>query len=242
MNKFRVAVLANLKVNAPHFDGMAEDQWDDLDSEKTVNALVEAVRAGGHTSEFLEGNLTLFDTIHKFKPDICFNICEGHFGDAREAQVPAMLEMMQVPYTGSKVLALALALDKPMTKRVLAYHDLPTPPFQVFERDDEPISPDMTFPMFVKPSREGTGMGVSAKSIVNNEQELREQVAYIHGKYKQTALVEKFIAGREVTLGLVGNLRGPAARRAPQDEYAPRLLGGVLLLTPNEVGLKTFLD
>ena len=85
MSKFRVALLANLKVNAPHFDGMAEDQWDDLDSEKTVNALVEAVRAGGHVCEFLEGDISLLDTVRKFKPDICFNICEGHFGDARRS-------------------------------------------------------------------------------------------------------------------------------------------------------------
>jgi len=99
MKKYRVALLANLKVNAPKFDGMAEDQWDDLDSEKTVNALVEAIIAGGHKCEFLEGDLTLFDTLPKYKPDICFNICEGHFGDAREAQVPAILEMMRIPYT-----------------------------------------------------------------------------------------------------------------------------------------------
>src|SRR4030067_1269236 len=117
MKPYKVAVLANLKKNAPHFEGMAPDQWDDLDSEKTVNALVEAIRAGGYTCEFLEGNLTLFETLPLYKPDICFNICEGHFGDAREAQIPSLLEMMRIRYTGSKVLTLALALDKQMTKR-----------------------------------------------------------------------------------------------------------------------------
>jgi D-alanine-D-alanine ligase len=159
MQTFRVALLANLKTNAPKIEGMPEDQWADLDSEKTVDALVDAIRAGGHTCEFLEGDASLIDTVRQFKPDICFNICEGHFGDAREAQVPAILEMLRIPYTGSKVLTLALALDKPMTKRVLTYHDLPTPAFQVFERVDEPLSSDMHFPLFVKPSREGTGMG-----------------------------------------------------------------------------------
>src|SRR4030066_1686733 len=163
MKKFKVALLANLKKNAPKFDGMAVDQWDDLDSEKTVNALVEAIRAGGYTCEFLEGNLSLFETIPVYKPDICFNICEGHFGDAREAQIPSLLEMMRIPYTGSKVLTLALALDKPMTKRVFAFHNLPTPDFQTIERMDEPLSPEMGFPLFVKPSREGTGRGVSRK-------------------------------------------------------------------------------
>ena len=242
MKRFRVAVLANLKKNAPHFDGMAEDQWADLDSEGTVNNLVDAVRAGDHECEFLEGDVTLFDTVRKYKPDICFNICEGHFGDAREAQIPAILEMMRIPYTGSKVLTLALALDKPMTKRVLHYHDLPTPPFQVFERADEPISDDMTFPMFVKPSREGTGMGVSAKSIVNNEDELREQVAYTHERYKQTALVEKYIEGREVTVGLVGNLEKPAARRLPEDEEAARIEAGLHFFPPMEVNLKPYMD
>jgi D-alanine-D-alanine ligase len=139
VKKFRVAVLANLKKNAPHFEGMPDDFWDDLDSEKTTHALVEAIRAGGHESEFLEGDISLFDTIRKYRPDICFNICEGHFGDAREAHIPVILEMLSIPYTGSKVLTLALALDKPMTKRVLVYHDLPTPLFQSFELIDEPL-------------------------------------------------------------------------------------------------------
>jgi D-alanine-D-alanine ligase len=240
MKKFKVAVLANLKVNAPKFEGMAEDQWDDLDSEKTVEALLNAIRSGGHACEFLEGDITLYDTIRKYSPDICFNICEGHFGDAREAQVPALLEMLQIPYTGSKVLTLALALDKSMTKRVLTYHDLPTPSFQTFERVDEPLSSDMVFPLFVKPSKEGTGMGVSRQSIVNNETELREQVNHIHNRYKQPALVERYIEGREVTVGVVGNLEGVVARRMPEDESAPRVQAGLRFFPPMEVNLQPF--
>ena len=242
MKSFRVALLANLKTNAPHFEGMPDDQWADLDSEKTVNSLVEAIRAGGHTCEFLEGDLSLFDNLRKFKPDICFNICEGHFGDAREAQVPAVLEMLRIPYTGSKVLTLSLALDKPMTKRILHWHELPTPAFQTFERPDEPLNDDMNFPLFVKPSREGTGMGVSGKSIVRNEEELREQVEAIVGRYKQTALVEHYIEGREVTVGVVGNLIGPVARRLPENENAPRIQAGLYFLPPMEVNLQPFMD
>ncbi len=240
MKKFRVALLANLKVNAPKFDGMPKDLWADLDSEKTVNALVDAIREGGHECDFLEGNITLVSSLEKYKPDICFNICEGHFGDARESQVPALLEMLRIPYTGSKPLTLALALDKPMTKRVLVYHDLPTPPFQTFEREDEPLDPSLKFPLVAKPSREGTGMGVSAKSIINNEDELREQIAHINERYKQPALVERYIEGREVTVGVVGNLQGPVARRMPENDNAPRIQAGLRFLPPMEVDLTPY--
>lgn len=242
MNKLRVALLANLKANAPRWEGMAADQWDDLDSEKTVSALVDVIRAGGYVCEFLEGDATLMDTVRKFNPDICFNICEGHFGDARESQVPAILEMLRIPYTGSKVTTLALALDKPMTKRILRWHDLPTPAFQTFERVDEPLHDDLTFPLFVKPSREGTGMGVSIRSVVHDESELREQLSYIIGKYHQAALVERFIEGREVTVGLVGNLIGPVARRLPDHHHAPRIQAGLRFFPPMEVDLEPYRD
>jgi len=242
MKNFKVALLANLKINAPKFEGMAQDQWDDLDSEKTIKSLVEAIRAGGHTCEFLEGNLSLLTTLPSFKPDICFNICEGHFGDAREAHVPSILEMMRIPYTGSKVLTLALSLDKPMTKRVIAFHDLPTPSFQTFERIDEPLAIDMSFPLFVKPSREGTGMGVSRNSIVHDENEMREQISVIIDKYKQPALVERYIEGREVTIGFVGNLLGPVAHRLPDDETARRIQAGLHFFPPMEVDLSPFTE
>jgi len=240
MKKIKVAVLANLKVNAPKFEGMSEDQWDDLDSEKTVNVMLEAIRSAGHECEFLEGDRTLMETLPTFKPDICFNICEGHFGDSREAQVPALLEMLRIPYTGSKVLTLALALDKPMTKRILHWHSLPTPAFQEFDRSDSPMDEDLKYPLFVKPSREGTSMGVSAKSIVKNENELREQVSFIINKYRQPALVETYVEGREITVGMVGNLIGPVARRLPVNPKAPRIQAGLYFLPPMEVNLKPF--
>jgi D-alanine-D-alanine ligase len=235
-----VALLANLKKNAPTLPGMSPDHWDDLDSDETIQAISGAIEAGGHHVTFLEGDLTLFDNLRKVKPDICFNICEGHFGDGREAQVPAMLEMLRLPYTGSKVLTLALALDKPMTKRVLAYHDLPTPPFQAFERLDEPLDPQLQYPLFVKPSREGTGMGVSAESIVRDEGQLRSQLRRIFERYDEPALVERFIEGREVTVGVIGNLTPPVAWRIPEDDEAPRISRGLHFFPPLEVDMPAY--
>ncbi len=235
-----VAVLANLKRNAPKYDGMPADAWDDLDSDITVDSLVAALEAGGHRATFLEGNLSLIEELPRLKPDICFNISEGHWGDSRESHVPALLEMLRQPYTGSGVLTLALTLDKPMTKRVLAFHDLPTPAFQVFERADEPLDDDLRFPLFVKPSREGTGMGVSGQSVVHDEAALRQQLHEQLARYQQPILVERFIRGREVTVGVVGNLRPPVARRMPDDETARRVLGGLRFLPPLEVDFRAY--
>jgi D-alanine-D-alanine ligase len=235
-----VALLANLKKNAPTWPDISPDHWDDLDSEETIQAILDALKAVGHRATFLEGDVTLYDNLQKVKPDICFNICEGHFGDSREAQVPAILEMLRIPYTGSRVLTLALALDKPMTKRVLAYHKLPTPAFQTFERVDEPLDPDMEFPLFIKPSREGTGMGVSAESILQDEGQLRAQLRRIFERYDQSALVERFIEGREVTIGLVGNLTPPVAWRIPEDEEAPRISRGLQFFPPLEVDMAAY--
>src|SRR5690242_9630623 len=97
--RLKVALLANLKKNAPKFEGMSEDYWDDLDSEKTTTAIVAAIQEGGHEAVFYEGNADLPDKLRKYQPDICFNICESHFGDSRESQVPALLEMLRIPYT-----------------------------------------------------------------------------------------------------------------------------------------------
>jgi D-alanine-D-alanine ligase len=247
----RIAVLANLKKNAPTWDGMAADQWDDLDSPKTADAIVEALASVGHDAVFLEASIlpphNLIQRLEEYRPDLCFNIAESHFGDSRESQIPALLEMLRIPYTGAKLLALSLALDKPMTKRILTYHGLPTPEFQVFERADEPIDGDLLggrgklrFPLFVKPSREGTSMGITAESIVRTVGELRAQVASQIERYHQPILVEHFIEGREITIGILGNLKATAARRVndrvpPQDGS-----NGLTFLPSMEVDLDVY--
>lgn len=235
-----VALLANLKKNAPTWEGISPDRWDDLDSEETIEALTRALESGGHRVTFLEGDLSLAKTLAQVRPDICFNISEGHYGDSREAHVPAILEMLRVPYTGSALLTLALSLDKPMTKRVLTYHGLPTPAFQVFERVREPLDADMNFPLFVKPSREGTGMGVTPESIVRNREQLRNQLRSQFERYDQPLLVEEYIEGREITVGVVGNLTSPVAWRLPENEEAPRIQRGLSFLPPLEIDLHRY--
>jgi D-alanine-D-alanine ligase len=247
----RIAVLANLKKNAPTWDGMVADQWDDLDSPKTTDGIVKVLRGLGYEAEFFEAQIipphNLMERLMEYKPDLCFNISESHFGDGREAQIPAVLEMLRIPYTGSKVLALALALDKPMTKRVLCYHELPTPEFQVFEYGDEPIDDDLLneegelkFPLFVKPSREGTSMGVSGESIVYTVAQLREQVEKQVHRYNQPVLVEHYIKGREVTVGVLGNLKPNAARRVSDRVAAGEIPDTLTFMPALEVDLGAY--
>ncbi len=249
----RIAVLANLKKNAPTWEGMTPDQWDDLDSPKTTDALVRALEANGHEAAFFEASIlppfNLIEKLQAYKPDLCFNIAESHFGNGRESQIPAVLEMLRIPYTASQVLTLALALDKPMTKRILMYHGLPTPEFQVFERVDDPIDADLLndagelrFPMFIKPSREGTGMGVSAASIVTSVAQLRGQLAEHLRRYNQPILCERYIRGREVTLGLIGNLKLPAARRVNERIASAELPEELTFFPPLEVNTSAYPD
>lgn len=209
MKKFQVALLYSLSANAPQEtteDDTPWDKWNELDSEKSVAGYERALREAGHDVIPLEGDETLITNLLKYKPDICFNTCEGHRGRSREAQVPAMLDMLGIPYTGSGVMTLAIALDKAMTKRVLQFYSIPTPAFQVFVTGDEPTDARLSFPLFAKPSLEGSGIGIMDKSICRSPRELREQVRFLLRSYKQPVLVEEYIEGREVTTGILGNL------------------------------------
>jgi D-alanine-D-alanine ligase len=206
MRKFTVALLYNLKQNAPHREGEPWDAWNELDSEKTVANLERALRAGSHEVIGMEGDVHLAQKLSHYKVDIAFNTCEGHHGLSREAQVPALLDALRIPYTGSGVMTLSMALDKPMAKRVMLYHGLPTPRFQTFFTGDERLDSKLEFPLFVKPSREGSGIGITAQSVCRSARELRVQVKWCIEAYHQPALVEEYIEGREFTLGMLGNL------------------------------------
>ena len=213
---WRVAVLANIKDESqPLPPGVPPDAYADFDHIETIDHIRRAIESDGHETEFLMADTTLPVSLKKFKPDICFNIAEGLGGDAREAQVPALLEMMSIPYTGSRVQTNAISLDKTLTKRIWRDRRLPVAPFQEFIAGDEPLRPELNFPLFVKPAREGTGMGVDLNAIVNNENELRERVRWVINKYDQPALVETFLPGREFTVGIMGRPNAKACSRHP---------------------------
>jgi len=207
MRPLRVALLYNLKKNAPHATEEPVDAAAELDSEETAQALQVAMQAGGHHVTPLEGDTNLYPTLQRMRAeiDIAFNLCEGHHGDSRESQVPAILEMLGIPYTAARILGHALSLDKAMAKRVWMSHGLPTAAFQLFERADEPLNPALHYPLFAKPAREGTGMGIDVASIIRDERELRERVGRLIANYQQAALVETYLPGREFTVGLLGN-------------------------------------
>lgn len=203
----RIALIVSSAKGAPDSQGIpiAPDATAELDSEKSVRSYEAALREGGHEVLTFEGTPFLATHLAEILPDICFNVCEGFRGDSREAQVPALLEMLGLRYSGPTPLAAAVSHDKPTTKRLLHYYGLPTPLFQVFETPDDVLHPGLQFPLFAKPAHEGTGMGINNRSILHAEKEMRDYVAYLIEAYQQPALVESYIEGRDITCGLVGN-------------------------------------
>ena len=214
---WKVAVLANIKDELkPKPEGVPPDAFADFDHIETIDSIRGAIETDGHKTVFLQADEDLPYALRDEKPDICFNIAEGLGGDAREAQVPALLEMLRIPYTGSRVLANGISLDKTLTKRIWRDRRLPVASFQEFSVGDEPLRAELEFPLFVKPAREGTGMGVDMNAIVNNEKELRERAEYIINTYQQPALVETFLPGREFTVGILGRADAKLYSRHPE--------------------------
>jgi D-alanine-D-alanine ligase len=214
---WKIAVLANIKDDVkPKPEGVPPDAFADFDHIETIHSIRAALESDGHESVFIQADAELPYALKEAKPDICFNIAEGLGGDAREAQVPALLEMLRIPYTGSRVLTNGISLDKTLTKRIWRDRRLPVAAFQEFSVENEPLRPELKFPLFVKPAREGTGMGVDMKAVVKNEKDMRERIAYIVNTYQQPALVENFLPGREFTVGILGRRDAKTFSRHPE--------------------------
>jgi D-alanine-D-alanine ligase len=214
---WKIAVLANIKDDShPKPEGVPPDAFADFDHIETIDSIRAALETDGHETVFIQADTELPYALKEARPDICFNIAEGLGGDAREAQIPALLEMLKIPYTGSRVLTNGISLDKTLTKRIWRDRRLPVAPFQEFVVGDEALRPELNFPLFVKPAREGTGMGVDTKAIVKNEKELRERAQYIINTYEQPALIETFLPGREFTVGILGRADAKLYSRHPE--------------------------
>ncbi len=185
--------------------GMSEEDTAEFDSEVTIAAICSALSGLGLTPVRIGTVKNLIARLAKGERfDAVFNFCEGLKGIAREAQVPAILDIYDIPYVFSDPLTLVLALDKGMCKRVARDAGVPTVDFRVIEKLADVKKVDLPFPLFLKPVREGSGKGVGADSKVENARDLRRVAGNLLAKFNQPVLVEEFLPGREFTVGIVG--------------------------------------
>jgi D-alanine-D-alanine ligase len=191
--------------------GLGREETAEFDQPGTIAALEAALCEIGHETERI-GHLR--DLVRRLATgarwDLVFNVAEGVAGFGREAQVPALLEAFGVPYTFSDPLVSALTLHKAMAKRVLRDLGLPTSDFRLVECEADLTGVDLPFPLFVKPVAEGTAKGIDEGSLVTSREALAARCRYVLGRWRQPALVEPFLPGRELTVGILGT--GPAAR------------------------------
>jgi D-alanine-D-alanine ligase len=182
----------------------AEEVEDDL---MQVGKLVhKALTNKGHQVTFFDVNEKTFEALRKSDIDIAFNVCERFNGSSfHEPNVAAMLELLNTPYTGSGPLTLALCMNKPRVKEIMNHHGIPTPKWQVFYSRNKKLKEDMKFPLIVKPAQMDNSIGINNDAIVNNEKELQSKVGYINRTYNQPALVEEYISGRDLDVGVLGN-------------------------------------
>lgn len=186
-------------------EGYGEEETAEFDRADTVDALERSLRALGHETDRVGRVTALVKRLARGdRWDLVYNIAEGLRGLGREAQVPALLDAYQIPYTYSDPLACALGLHKGMAKHVVRDLALPTPDFAVVARLADVDRVRLPFPLFAKPVAEGTSKGINARSKIGSPAQLRATCAALLEKFRQPVLVETFLPGREFTVGIVG--------------------------------------
>ncbi len=202
----RVLILYNLARDVKKGDEQ------DLICEQEISIIVplvsEALSLQGHDTQTLETTFDVWEHLKAKKEtfDIVFNLAEA-FGwtNKHETLIPAMLEALEIPFTGATAQNMHLTLDKEKTKLAVLHYGIPVPEYQVMRNADDVFQSNLRFPLIVKPIREEASIGIQIGSVVNSVANLRERVALVLDKYAQPALVEQFIEGREISVGVVGN-------------------------------------
>jgi D-alanine--D-alanine ligase len=201
----RTSLRVGLAFNMKRIDSQAgDDREAEYDAPETIQAITQAIESHGHVVIPLEANQEFPRALIASNVDVVFNIAEGMSGRSREAQVPSLCELRGIPYTGSDSATLSLCLDKALSKRLLG--DVDTPAFQVLVTGREKLRP-FRYPVIVKPNQEGTSKGITKKSVCDDEARLREVARELIDRYRQPALVEEYVVGRELTVGLLGERR-----------------------------------
>lgn len=183
-----------------------EDEFQvEYDPPDTIERVKKGIEYAGHEYLFIEGDEDAYDSLRTLKPDMVLNRAEGIRGESRESQIPAFCEMLDIPFVGSGIMSTAICLDKPTTKMILEFNGVQTAPFQVFTAVDDPLEQGVGLPLILKPSREGSSMGINWDNVVFDEAALRVKLGEMLETYRQPILGERYIDGREFTTGLLGN-------------------------------------
>lgn len=180
------------------------DAFVEFDDISTVETIKKAIEAMSHEVTLIEANENAFQKLRALKPDFVFNIAEGIRGESRESHIPAMLELLGIPYSGSGVATLAITLDKRRSKEVVGYWGIPTPKFCLLASEEQSLG-GLNFPLLVKPNAEGSSKGIMKDAFVENEKDAKKIIKRIFQEYGQSALVEEYLPGREFTVSILGN-------------------------------------
>lgn len=192
---------SNLVDNYSHRISDVYAEWDD---EETISAVASAISKAGHEVIRIEADDNAFEKIKSTRPDIVFNMAEGIGGASRESHIPAMLEMLNIPYTASDAITIGNCHDKSRCKEILTYYDVPNPAFFITDTIVNGY-PKVKFPAFVKPLHEGSSKGIYNSSLVTSKEELNREITRIKSNYSQPSIIEDFLDGQEFTVALIGN-------------------------------------
>jgi len=203
--KLKVGITYNLKKDFSRQKNQPIDLLEEFDAEETIDAIRDVLRSDGHEVIKLGGDTGLIDRLRQTSIDIVFNIAEGFQGRNREAHIPALLEFLGIPYTGSDPLTLSLTLDKSMAKRVVMSGGIPTPRFKKVRRMEDLRDLELSYPLFVKLCDEGSSKGVRLDSKILDQRSLVEKTRWLLENYGPPIMVEEFVSGPEFTVGVLGN-------------------------------------
>lgn len=193
-------------------EGFSEEETAEFDRNDTIDAIEKALANNGYRTRRIGNIRSLIGLLAQGdRWDMVFNIAEGMYGIAREAQVPAILDAYGIPYTFSDPMVLALTLHKGMTKRIIRDWGIPTPAFAVIETAEDIAAVKLRYPLFAKPVAEGTGKGITEKSKIASPGQLEAVSRDILARYRQPVLVEEYLPGREFTVGITGTGRDSRA-------------------------------
>lgn len=203
-----IGITYNLKTEIPPSVRRAspEDAFEEFDLPETIEAIREVLTKEGHQVFLLGSDLKIIDKIKRNRIQFVFNLAEGYSGRNREAEIPALLEQANIPYSGSDPLGLSATLDKSIAKHTAISIGVPTPEFWVLKRPEDRLSIPPQFPFFVKPLWEGSSKGIRLSSKVSGTDEFERETARLFNAYPDVPiLVERYIPGREFTVGVIGN-------------------------------------